>query len=198
MPKPRALVIVDVQIDFCEGGALGVEGGAIVARNIRRHIAKQAVYYDLIATTRDWHMSPGLHFASSTGTDPNFVDTWPDHCVANSYGAEYHENLLPLPYRTLEFYKGHFDEGYSGARATTSPSFGPLSLSTIVTENKIAEVDVCGLATDFCVKETVLDLLVHNSVYVYEDLIAAVTPEGGESAILEMKEAGAKFLTSFP
>src|SRR5580765_5669507 len=93
MTTRTALLIVDVQKDFCEGGSLAVEGGAAVAAGVTRLLAERRSGYELVVASADWHVDPGSHFASSAGRAPDFVETWPDHCVAESPGAEFHPNL---------------------------------------------------------------------------------------------------------
>ena len=109
----RALVIVDVQNDFCEGGALGVTGGAAVAAGVSEHLAEHADAYAAVAATRDWHVDPGTHFAAATGAEPDFRTTWPVHCVAGTAGAELHPDL-DAEHLDAEFLKGLHTDAYSG------------------------------------------------------------------------------------
>ena len=109
MAESRALVIVDVQNDFCEGGSLAVDGGAAVALRISAFLADRGSDYDAVVTTQDWHVQPGGHFSPS----PDFVDSWPPHCVAGSRGADFHPNL-ELAGVDAMFRKGQYAAAYSG------------------------------------------------------------------------------------
>ena len=104
---PRALIIVDVQHTFCEGGALPVTGGNAVAEAVAAYVDAHRDEYQLIVTTQDWHIDPGSHFSS----DPDFVDSWPVHCVAESHGAAMHEAIGPAQ---AYFRKGEYTAAYSG------------------------------------------------------------------------------------
>src|SRR6476469_2731681 len=107
----RALVIVDVQNDFCEGGSLAVEGGAEVARQVSEHVSRHAADYDHVVATADWHVDPGSHFSQS----PDYVDSWPVHCVADSEGADFHPRLAgALGHVEAVFRKGEHAAAYSG------------------------------------------------------------------------------------
>ena len=187
----RALIIVDVQPTFCEGGSLAVEGGNAVAKNIA-HYAQQALdNYDLIITTQDWHVDPGDHFSP----EPDFVDTWPPHGVAGTPEADLHRALdgIPLDYSVK---KGEYSAAYSGFEGECPDG---TTLSEILTDEVIDAVDVCGLALSHCVKETALDATRQRgvkTVRVFEDLTVPVSPELGEQALEELRDAGVVITTA--
>ena len=188
----RGLLVVDVQNDFCEGGVLGVEGGTQVALGITDFIAAHASEYAVIVASRDWHDSDndnGGHFAAE-GEAPNFVTTWPVHCVAGTTGAEYHPNLT-LPDQTLHVKKGQGVPSYSMFEGHSDD--GQI-LEKILTGVGVTEVDVVGIATDHCVRASALDAKAAGfEVRVLNDLIAAVSPDTERSARAEMTEAGVVF-----
>ena len=125
-PTPRAariaLLVVDVQNDFCEGGSLAVVGGAEVASAIAQFVDGHHRRYEAVATTRDFHVDPGEHFASALGCVPDFTSTWPDHCVAGTVGALYHPAIADMVARhtEAEFLKGQRTAAYSGFEASRS------------------------------------------------------------------------------
>jgi nicotinamidase/pyrazinamidase len=190
----RALIIIDVQNDFTEGGALPVTGGAAVAAGVSAFLAAHAGGYEHVFASRDWHDAEGGnngHFA--VDTEPDFVDTWPVHCVADTIGAEYHPQLV-LPETTVHILKGQGQPGYSifdGIDAN-GQKFGELLITAGVTD-----VDVVGLATDYCVRASGLDALEHGQhVRVFTDLVAGVAAESSERALAELAHAGAVLATS--
>ncbi|POH69238.1 MULTISPECIES: isochorismatase family protein [Cryobacterium] len=190
----RALIIIDVQNDFTEGGALAVDGGAAVAGAISALLAAHPNTYGHIFASRDWHDAEGGnngHFA--VDAEPDFVDTWPAHCVADTTGAEYHA-ALTLPESTVHILKGQGQPGYSIFEGVdgSGEKFGELLIAAGVTH-----VDLVGLATDFCVRASGLDALEHGQqVRVFTDLIAGVAPESSEQALAELAHAGAVLATS--
>ncbi len=188
----RGLLVVDVQNDFCEGGALGVEGGTQVALGITNFTAAHASEYAVIVASRDWHDADndnGGHFAPE-GEAPNFVTTWPAHCVAGTTGAEYHPNLT-LPDQTLHVKKGQGVPSYSMFEGHSDEG---RTVEEILTGVGVTEVDVVGIATDHCVRASALDARGAGfEVRVLNDLIAAVSPDTESSARAEMTEAGVVF-----
>jgi nicotinamidase/pyrazinamidase len=188
----RGLLVVDVQNDFCEGGALGVEGGTRVALGITDFIAAHASEYAVIVASRDWHDADndnGGHFAAE-GEAPNFVTTWPVHCVAGTTGAEYHPDLT-LPNHTLHVKKGQGVPSYSMFEGHSDDG---RTVEEILTAAGVSEVDVVGIATDHCVRASALDARGAGfEVRVLNDLIAAVSPDTERSARAEMTEAGVVF-----
>ena len=188
----RALLVVDLQQDFCEGGALGVNGGNRVVRGVSKFIGESRNEYEVIIASRDWHDADndnGGHFAPE-GEAPNFVTTWPVHCVAGTAGAEYHPALL-LPDRTLHVKKGQGFPSYSMFEGHSDDGH---TVGEILTGAGVTEVDVVGIATDHCVRATALDARGAGfEVRVLNDLIAAVSPDTERSALAEMTEAGVLF-----
>ncbi|GGM85385.1 amidase [Thermopolyspora flexuosa] len=183
-----ALVIVDVQNDFCEGGSLAVAGGADVAAAITRHIAERR--YDHIVATRDHHVDPGDHFAD----EPDFVRSWPAHCIAGTPGAEFHPHLDTSAVEEV-FSKGADSAAYSGFEGA-APDGTPLV--EWLRARGVTSVDIVGIATDHCVRATAIDAARHGfTTRVLLDLTAGVAPQTTEQAISEMKAAGVE-LTGTP
>lgn len=186
--RPTALIIVDVQNDFVSG-SLAVSGGDRVAHAIAKYIqdGQGGWENDYIITTQDWHDDPGSHWSDT----PNFVDTWPVHCKAGAWGAELHDALDDIDVHK-RFYKGWDSAAYSGFEGDTAVAYGRLGLGEWLRERGVDSVDICGIATDYCVKATVLDAVkLGFNATVLRDLTAAVSPEGEEAAINEMIIAGA-------
>lgn len=186
----RALIVVDVQNDFCEGGSLGVDGGAAVAAGVSQHLADQAGDYALVVATRDLHVDPGEHFSD----DPDFQVSFPPHCRAGSPGASFHP-ALDVTALDVVVSKGRNEPAFSGfdgwAGLRGEPHDGPRLLD-LLREHDVDEVYVVGLATDFCVRQTALDAVEHGlRVRVLSDLVAAVDPEAGERTLDELRRAGA-------
>lgn len=188
----RALVVVDVQRDFVEGGSLAVEGGLAVAHGIHELIEKGSakIYYNRIVATKDWHNrngDNGGHFHS----EPDFVDNWPGHCVAGSTGAEFANGLNPLVFDDV-FHKGWNEPAYSGFQGN-SVRHADLSLDDYLRSYGIDEVDVCGIATDYCVAQTVMDALDRGyKVRVLSELTAAVGDQ--KDALAVLRAAGAEIV----
>ena len=185
-----ALIVVDVQNDFCEGGTLAVAGGAAVARRISDYLARTEARYDTIVATRDWHAplpdTDDGHFAADG--DPDYVTTWPVHCVAGTPGADYHPDLA-LPERTVHVVKGESRQDYSGFQGRiVDPVDGRERLADLLIARNIAHVDVVGIATDFCVKATALDARRNGptTVAVLTDLTAAVSAATASRALTEL------------
>jgi nicotinamidase/pyrazinamidase len=185
---PTALIIVDVQNDFCEGGSLPVGGGAEVAAAISRHTASHG--YDHVVATRDHHVDPGPHFAA----EPDYVTTWPVHCVAGTPGSDFHPALDTTRVQEV-FSKGAHSGAYSGFEGATSDG---TSLADWLVERHVDAVDIVGIATDHCVRATALDAVAHGlSVQVLLDLTAGVSAPTTETALAELGAAGAR-LTGTP
>jgi nicotinamidase/pyrazinamidase len=184
----KALLIVDVQNDFTEGGALGVTGGDRVAEGITHHLAEHAGDYDAIIASRDWHDADndnGGHFSDS----PDFVDSWPVHCVADTFGAEF-DPLLDTSAITHEVRKGQGKPDYSAFQGITETGS---RLGDLLKDLTITEADVVGLATDHCVRASVLDALAAGvDVRVLTNLVAGVGEESSAVALNEMEAAGAR------
>lgn len=185
----RALIVVDVQNDFCEGGSLPVTGGAAVAHEISellRHWSAQdakAPDYAVAVATQDHHVDPGPHFSDH----PDFVDSWPPHCVRGTDGVAFHPNLDPQPFDSV-FLKGEHAAAYSGFEGRNSAGTG---LAEWLRGQEITDVDVCGIATDHCVRATALDAAREGfEVRVVTSLCAGVAPDTTRRALVEMAEAG--------
>lgn len=186
----RALLIVDVQNDFCEGGALGVTGGSALAQKISDHVAHHDGDYAVIVASRDWHdagSDNSGHFATD-GADPDFVSTWPVHCVAHTEGAQYHPALTLGP-RTVHVTKGQGIPAYSMFEGSTENGD---TVESVLRLAGVDSVDVVGIATDYCVRATSIDALGAGlSVRVLTDLVAAVAPASGAATLVELSGAGA-------
>jgi nicotinamidase/pyrazinamidase len=185
----RALLVVDVQPTFCEGGALPVEGGDAVAGAIASYAAAHRDRYDAVVTTQDWHVDPGAHFSGT----PDYVDTWPPHGVAGTAEAELHPALAGLrPDASVR--KGEHAAAYSGFEGADSLG---RSLETVLRESGIDAVDVVGIAESHCVKATALDAHSLGLVTrVLTDLTVPVTPEQGAAARAELAAAGVVLVAS--
>ncbi|GAT65471.1 amidase [Planomonospora sphaerica] len=176
-----ALIIVDVQNDFCEGGSLAVDGGAEVAAAISRHAASHG--YDHVVATRDFHVDPGDHFAA----EPDLVTSWPAHCVAGTPGADFHPALDTARVEEV-FSKGAHSAAYSGFEGTSADG---TRLADWLAERHVHAVDVVGIATDHCVRATALDAVENGlAVHVPLGLTAGVARQTTEAALAELDSAG--------
>ncbi|GLZ08645.1 amidase [Actinomadura sp. NBRC 104412] len=179
----KALIIVDVQNDFCEGGSLAVEGGADVARAISEYVAARGDEYDHIVATRDFHLDPGSHFSDT----PDFEESWPPHCVIGTEGADFHPNLSLGPIEAV-FSKGRQEAAYSGFEAVSDQD---VPLEEWLRDHDVDSVDIVGIATDHCVRATAVDAArVGLTTTVLLDLTAGVSPTTTERALSELKSAG--------
>ena len=177
----HALIVVDVQNDFCEGGSLPVAGGAAVAAGISAYLAN-VDDYDYVVATRDAHRDPGTHFAA----DPDYVDTWPPHCVVGTPGVEFHPALDTQRIEAV-FDKGAYAAAYSGFEGTAADG---TKLSDWLRERAVESVDVVGLATDHCVRATALDAAAAGfTTRVLLELAAGVAPETTQAALHAMSAA---------
>lgn len=178
----RALLVVDVQRDFCEGGSLAVEGGAAVAAAISRHLAVYRDDYHLVVATRDWHVDPGAHFSAH----PDYVHSWPPHCLAGTAGACFHPALDTARIDIV------VDKGErSGAYSAFEGLAGGETLDEVLARHGIDRVDVCGLATDYCVRATALDALRRGlRVRLLRPLCAGVAAGSTEAALDELAASG--------
>ena len=206
----RALIIVDVQNDFCEGGSLAVSGGADVAGAISEYVEAHHGEFDHIVATQDWHINPGVHFSET----PDFKDSWPPHCVAGTPGAELHPDL-DTEYIQAYFQKGQYAAAYSGFEGLLAPEdavptgdrqpgalpgpgdaerFAPdddaIGLDDWLQSHDVEDVVVVGIATDYCVMATALDAVQAGySVTVLRSLTAGIA-EDLEEAVAEMELGG--------
>ncbi|MGE3664770.1 MAG: isochorismatase family protein [Pseudonocardia sp.] len=181
----RALIVVDVQNDFCEGGSLAVAGGSAVAAAIGPHARSGG--YDHVVATRDHHVDPGTHFSDT----PDYVDTWPPHCRAGSPGASFHPALDVTPIEAV-FDKGAHTAAYSGFEGHAHTR---VPLADWLRERGVDEVDIAGIATDHCVLATALDALAAGfRARVLLDLCAGVLPGTTAAAIDAMRAAGVELV----
>lgn len=189
----RALILVDVQNDFCEGGSLAVVGGAAVARKISEYVLGHSNEYAAIAATADWHDDPGEHFAEH----PDFVDTWPPHCQIGTDGALFHPAAEPA-FEHVEgiFRKGEHAAAYSGFEGFATEGDERISLAEWLRERAIEQVDIAGVATDHCVRATALDAANEGfETTVLLDLTAGVAPETIKAALTAMRAAGVRLVS---
>lgn len=184
----RALLVIDVQNDFTEGGALGVEGGAAVAAGITDYLRAHPNRYAAVVASRDWHHGDddnGGHFATESA--PDFVTTWPRHCVAGTPGAEYHP-ALDTSLVDVHVKKGQGVPAYSIFEGTTDDG---TPFRELLERLGVTDVDVVGIATDYCVRASALDAIAAGrTVTVLDDLVAAVDPVSGAEALVEVQARG--------
>ncbi|MFX4271579.1 isochorismatase family protein [Propionibacteriaceae bacterium Y1685] len=181
----NALVVVDVQNDFCEGGSLGVPGGTAVAEAVSALLTGDHGYQHVVAT-RDRHIDPGDHFSA----EPDFVDSWPPHCVVGTPGAEFVEALRFRDFEAV-FDKGNYEAAYSGFEGDAQG----VQLATWLRDRDVDRVDVVGIATDFCVRATAIDAAGSGfTTRVLADLTAAVNPDGLDATWVALDEAGVQVI----
>ena len=197
-----ALIVVDVPNDFCEGGSLPVEGGAEVAAAISEHLEDHHPDYAAVAATQDWHVDPGEHFSQT----PDFVRSWPVHCVAGTRGAQPHPDL-DTDWIGAWFRKGEHAAAYSGFEGLLAPDADvpmgddedveeeDVSLDDWLREQEIEAVEIVGLATDHCVRATALDAVEAGyETRVLVGLTAGVAPGTTERALEELAAAGVELV----
>jgi nicotinamidase/pyrazinamidase len=190
---PKALIVVDVQNDFCEGGSLAVAGGSAVAAAISAHMNSPHATggYNHVLATRDYHIDPGGHFSRT----PNFVDSWPVHCVAGTAGASFHPALDVAPVQAV-FSKGDYKAAYSGFEGATRDG---TTLADWLRERSVEAVDVVGIATDHCVRATALDAVAAGfRTTVLLDLTAGVSASTVDRALTELRAAGVELIGTPP
>ena len=181
----NALIVVDVQNDFCEGGSLAVTGGADTATKITSRLAEGG--YDHVVATRDYHIDPGAHFSD----EPDFVRSWPRHCEAGTAGASLHP-ALDVGTISAVFSKGQYSSGYSGFEGHTGDG---TPLADWLRERDVTDVDVAGIATDHCVRATSLDAARAGfNVRVLLDLTAGVAQPTVDKAMGELRAAGVELV----
>ena len=187
----RALFVIDVQNDFCEGGALACQGGAQVASSITNYLQGGKSNYDKVIASRDWHTpdsANGGHFPAA-GIEPDYVNTWPLHCIAGTPGAEYHPNL-DSSLVDIHIKKGQDQPGYSIFDGVTESGE---KIQDLISRLGITEVDVVGIATDYCVRASALDAKKFGlDVRVITSLTAGVSAASTEAAIDELVDAGVR------
>lgn len=184
----RALIIVDVQNDFCEGGSLAVTGGAKVAAAISAALREDPDRWDHVVATKDYHIDPGEHFHE----EPDFRKRWPVHCKAGTPGAEFHPELDTDRIEAV-FTKGEYEAAYSGFEGQS----GAIKLAAWLRMHDVTDVDIVGLATDYCVRATALDAVKEGfRTRVLLDLTAGVAEETTRAALDEMRAAGVELVGS--
>ncbi len=183
----RALLVVDVQNDFCEGGSLAVTGGADVAAAISEHVRAHAGDYAHVVATRDHHVDPGGHFHEQ----PDFLETWPAHCVVGTDGVELHPELDRGPIEAV-FDKGEHAAAYSGFEGSSDG----VRLADWLRAHDVEAVDVVGIATDHCVRATALDAVGSGfATRVLLHLTAGVSEASTEAALEQLRTAGVELCT---
>lgn len=188
----RALIVVDCQNDFCEGGSLAVAGGAATVSRIAEHLLQNVDDDVVVVGTADAHVDPGPHFS----TTPDYVDSWPRHCVVGTHGASTHAHLGPALTRIEAWFaKGSHEAAYSGfeGRSTSTDE----TLDDYLRRRRVGSIDVVGIATDYCVAATVRSALsLGYEVRVLTDLVAAVNAVGGEETLKSLAGEGARIAVS--
>ncbi|HXP56146.1 MAG TPA: nicotinamidase [Streptosporangiaceae bacterium] len=178
----RALIVVDVQNDFCEGGSLAVPGGAFVARSISDRLATSSGEYAHVVASQDHHIDPGAHFSAH----PDFVDSWPPHCVVGSPGSEFHPDLNTSRVDAV-FRKGEHAAAYSAFEGADED--GTL-LADWLRQRGVTDLDIVGIATDHCVRATAADAVRAGfGTRVLLGLTAGVAPDSTARALTEMRDA---------
>ena len=184
----RALIVVDVQQDFCEGGSLAVTGGAALAGAITDYLRAAADYRHVVAT-QDFHIDPGDHFSDH----PDYSSSWPPHCRAGTRGAEFHPDLDTGRIEAV-FRKGAYDAGYSGFEGVDDAG---TSLGDWLRRHDVDQVDVVGLATDHCVRRTAEDAVRAGlATRVLLDLTAGVGEASTAAAVEALRSEGVALLPS--
>jgi nicotinamidase/pyrazinamidase len=179
----RALIVVDVQNDFCEGGSLAVAGGSAVAAAITAYLAAEGAGYAHVVASRDYHIDPGDHFSDH----PDFAGTWPPHCVAGTQGAEFHPDLDTGRLETV-FSKGAHEAAYSGFEGADEAG---TALAAWLRERGVDTLDVVGIATDYCVRATALDAAREGfATRVLLPLTVGVDPVTTGEALAALRDAG--------
>ncbi|HEY2059800.1 isochorismatase family protein [Amycolatopsis sp. NBC_01480] len=179
-----ALIVVDVQNDFCEGGSLGLPGGAAAAEAISARAAEGG--YSHVVATRDHHIDPGDHFSDT----PDFNTSWPVHCVAGTPGASFHPALDVVPIEAV-FSKGEYTAAYSGFEGKSREG---KTLEEWLRANEVTDVDVVGIATDFCVRATALDAAKAGfGVRVLLDLTVGGSQPTVDATLKDFEEAGVAY-----
>lgn len=202
----RALIVVDVQNDFCEGGSLAVPGGTDTASEITDYIETTLGRYDVVAATQDWHIEPGGHFSET----PDYKTSWPVHCVAGTFGANLHPDL-DTEHIDAYFRKGQYEAAYSGFEGVLAPEdevptgdleaavaadpADSVSLDDWLRENDVEEVVIVGLAADYCVRATALDAIAAGyDTFVIPDLCRGIDRADTRAALTELEDAGVELL----
>jgi len=188
-PAGRAVIVVDPQPDFFEGGPLPVSGATETVQNIAQYLRDRGNDFDLRIVTQDWHVDPGGHWSD----EPDYVTSWPVHCAADTGGAQIHASLADEKWDAV-IRKGLHEGAYSGFEGASDDGS---TLAELLARNDVRYVTVVGFATDHCVKATALDARALGfDVNVALDLCAGVDPVSTRLAIAAMSEAGVTFSAS--
>lgn len=180
----RALLVVDVQNDFCEGGSLEVKGGEEVAHRISEYLRSRSGNYEFIVASKDHHIRPAGHFSRH----PDFISTWPTHCLAGAPGSEFHP-ALDTNYIHQVVLKGEYQGAYSAFEGATQTNE---SLLEVLERKEIDALDICGIATDYCVLQSAVNSLDYGyPTTILIDLVAGVSEEGSLEALEELQGRGA-------
>jgi nicotinamidase/pyrazinamidase len=185
----RALLVVDVQNDFCEGGSLAVTGGGAVARAISAYLGSpQSSGYAHVAATKDYHIDPDGHFSAT----PDFADSWPPHCVAGTQGANFHPDLDTSRFEAV-FLKGEYAAAYSGFEGRDAVG---TPLADWLRERGVTSVDIAGIATDYCVRATAADAAAAGlATRILVPLTAGVASASTDAALSELRATGVELVT---
>ncbi len=188
----KALVIVDMQYDFVEGGSLGVDGGLALGTRIVTDLLTENNRYDFIVTTQDWHIEPGNHFSNT----PDYIESWPAHCVAGSKGAHIltsiSDALKQLNTKKEAVFKGQYEDAYSGFMGKTTNN---QTLAQLLHDEQIITVDVIGLAEDYCVSATALDAVKEGfKTRLLIDYTVAIDKEKAKVCQNELRHAGVELI----
>ena len=187
--KRSAFIVVDPQPDFFEGGALPVAGATATTTRIAEYLRTHGEYYALRIVTQDWHLDPGNHWSQQ----PDFVTTWPVHCVAHSDGARIHPALAEESW-DIVIRKGQHAGAYSGFEGTSADGS---TLADVLEAAGVDTVTIVGFATDHCVKATALDArALGYHVNVALDLCAGVDPDTSRDAVATMRDANIAIVSS--
>ena len=191
---PRALLIVDVQNDFCEGGSLAVAGGSRVAAALSAYLRHHASDYNLVLASRDWHIDPGSHFSAT----PDYCESWPPHCRAGTAGAAFHPNLD----QAVDFQacldavvsKGEWGAAYSAFEGRTGTG---ATLRELLDHDAIDSLDVAGIATDYCVRASALDACTLGlAVRLLVPFCAGVAAVSTDAALQKLSGQGVELVTA--
>ena len=195
----RALIVVDVQNDFCEGGSLAVAGGAKVAADVADYLRRHGREYAAVVATADRHEDPGEHWAIPPAA-PDYADTWPVHCQVGTPGADFHPAWAQQAAEVdAVFAKGRHEAAYSGFEGIAEEDGREVGLAQWLREAGIRSVDVVGIATDHCVRATALDAARHGfATRVLLDLTAGVAPATTTKALAQLREAGVELAGTLP
>jgi nicotinamidase/pyrazinamidase len=189
----NALLVVDLQNDFVEGGALPVPGGTQVVAHVARHVRHFRSEYTFVVATRDLHEDPPDHFSEK----PDYINTWPPHGVKGTTGA-----VLCTPISNLvreKIIQVVVDKGRHAAAVSAFEAVDPRGhlLVDVLREQRIDHIDICGLITEYCIRASALDARKHEfQVRILVNLCGAASPEAAQRAFEDMKAAGCQLMAA--